>query len=362
MKLSITNCNQQSAASDRVEYLDVVRGVFVILIIVGHHLMGLPETKKYICSFMLPPFMLLSGFLYAYKQVWERPFGQTVVKNFQRLIYPYVTLSVINLSWNILYYKVIFPEAVPEYSLKRMLLYTVTTYGYNALWYLPAVFWGTLLFVGIRRTKYHHHICLFLSACLIVFYILFDARLTGKGAVSYIYCYLFRITVAVVFIFAGSVLFQVFRKMSRKQEWFLLISCIVISGIIAWLYQRYPESFPIVNPATHRLGNPYFYYLTVLSNFIAITLLCKMMPRSMGIFTYFGRHSLIVLGLHMDIFVRIAWYIVPKLQLNFGEIGNSLMVIALEAAMAPAFVFVIDRYFPFVLKFPQKTDISPKNF
>lgn len=354
MKTTITTCDQQTAASDRADYLDAARGVFVILIIVGHHLMGMPAAKTYICSFMLPPFMILSGFLYAYKKVWERPFRQTVVRNLQRLIYPYVTLSVINLVWNVLYYQVVFPDAVPEYSLKHMLLYTVTTYGYNALWYLPAVFWGTLLFLCIRRTKYHHPICLFLSLFLIVFYILFDAKITGRGAVSYIYGYLFRITVAVVFLYAGYVLYYVFRRISKKQELLLLISCIIISCIVAWLYQRYPESFPVVNPAVHRLGNPYVYYLNVLSNFITILLLSRILPRSTGILSYFGRHSLVVMGLHMDIFVKIAWYIVAKLQINFGEIGNSLIVIALELAMAPVFIFMISRYFPFLLKYPSK--------
>lgn len=354
MKPSVTPCSQPVAASDRLDYLDAARGIFVVLIVVGHHLLGMPAMKTYICSFMLPPFMILSGFLYAYKKAWERPFRQIVIQNLKRLLYPFVTLSVINLIWNILYYQVVFPGEVPEYSLRQMLLYTVTTYGYNALWYLPPMFWGTLVFLAIRKTKFHHHICLFLSLFLIVFYILFDVRLTGKGTISYIYCYLFRITIAVVFLYAGYVLYSVFRRITGKQELVLLISCITISAVVAWLYQRYPESFPIVNPAAHRLGNPYVYYLNVLSSFTAILLLCKRIPRAAGILSYYGRHSLIVMALHMDIFVRIAWYIVAKLQLRFGETGNSMIVIALELAMAPVFIFMINRFFSFLLKFPAK--------
>lgn len=350
-RISIQN-DKARALSDRMDYLDCAKGISIILIVISHHLQGLPLTKTFLCSFRLTPFFLISGFLYAYKNEWEKPFRSVILRSAQRLLYPFATFSVILLIWNVLYYKVVFPTAIPEYSMQKMLIYTITTYGYNALWYLPLIFWATLLFVAIRKTNHHHVICIVSSIALIVFYILFDKQLTGRGLVSYIYCYTFRVMIATVFLYVGYVLFFVLKNMNEKQENLLLISCVIVFAIIVALYRFYPEQFPIVNLAAHRLGNPYVYYLASIAASVVIILICKKYLGANAVLRYFGKNSLIVMALHMDITVRIAWRLLHKMHINFGDVVNSLCVIALELAMFPIIITVINKCFPFLLRFP----------
>lgn len=338
--------------SDRIDYLDAAKGISILLIVCLHHLNGSDLAKKIFCSISIVPFILISGFLYAYKNEWEKPFRSVILRSAQRLLYPFATFSVILLIWNVLYYKVVFPTAIPEYSMQKMLIYTITTYGYNALWYLPLIFWATLLFVAIRKTNHHHVICIVSSIALIVFYILFDKQLTGRGLVSYIYCYTFRVMIATVFLYVGYVLFFVLKNMNEKQENLLLISCVIVFAIIVALYRFYPEQFPIVNLAAHRLGNPYVYYLASIAASVVIILICKKYLGANAVLRYFGKNSLIVMALHMDITVRIAWWILSKLHINFGDVVNSLCVIALELAMFPIIITVINKCFPFLLRFP----------
>ena len=354
MPSSMTICDNRPAAVGRIDYLDAAKGIFMILIITEHHLQDAEPVVRYLYSMGVPSFFLITGFLYSYKKEWEQPFGKMAAGKVRTLLYPFLTFSIINLLWNVLYYKVVFPSSVPEYTIKEQLFYTASTYGYNALWYLPCVLWGTFLFYRLRRLRYHTVIWAALSTFLVLFYILFDAGLTGLGLVSYIYCYLFRTAVAVVFLYAGFLLFSLFQRMNSTQENWILLLCTVFSCGAAVLYWLYPEHFPLANIAVHRMGNPYLYYLIAVSNTLVVLLICKKYLKGNKVLAYFGRNSLILMALHMDIFVRIAWYIVAKLQLRFGETGNSMIVIALELAMAPVFIFMINRFFPFLLKFPAK--------
>lgn len=358
MKSAISLPDQQSAAADRIAYLDAAKGISIIVIITMHHLLDAESFVRYLYSLGVTPFFLISGFLYAHKKEWEQPFGKNCVRKARSLLYPFLTFSAINLLWNFLYYKVVFPSAVPEYSMTEKLFYTVSTYGYNALWYLPCVLWGTLLFFAFRRAKHHKLIWAVCAICLIVFYILFDKKLTGLGMVSRIYCYLLRVAVAAVFLYAGAVLFSVFRKMNGTQETILLLACMVISAVIAALYLLYPERFPIANLAAHRLGNPYVYYLAAISNTTLMLLICKKFLGKNRVLTYFGRNSLILMALHMDVTIRIAWWIFPKLPIDFGERINSVIVIGMELLMFPVIITIINRYFPFILS-PKKAVKNP---
>ena len=344
-----TLSHQQPAAADRIEYLDAAKGIFIIFVMALHHLLGADNVVRYLYSMGVTPFFLITGFLCAYRREWERPFGKTVVRKMQKLLYPFLTFSIINLLWNILYYQVVFTSQVPEYSIPQMLLYTVSTYAYNALWYLPCVFWGTLLFFALRRLKHHGLVWAVFAVGILVVYILFDKKLTGLGLVSYLYSYLFRSAAAAVFLYAGSLLFAIFRNLNKSWEALLLLICGVISAVIAVLYQLYPEQFPTANLAVHRIGNPYVYYLAAVSNTTVILLLCRRFLKRSRVLTYFGRNSLILMALHMDVTAKIAWWVFPKLHIDFGEMINSIIVIALELLMFPVIITVINRWFPFVL-------------
>jgi hypothetical protein len=252
-----------------------------------------------------------------------------------------------------LYYKVVFPSSVPEFTLKAMFIHTITTYGYNALWYLPCILWGTLLFFALRRMKHHNPIFVYLSVGLMVFYILFNQKLTGLGFVSYLYSYLFRTAVASVFLYAGSLLYCVFQKLNNTRENLLLLCCLAFSAVIALLYQLCPEHFPTANLAVHQVGNPYVYYLNAISCTAVVLLICRKLSGKSRLLAYYGKNSLILMALHMDVTIRIAWCIFPHLPIDFGEILNSLIIIAMELIMFAVIIPILHRFFPFILRYPQ---------
>lgn len=347
--------NRISAGSERLDYLDAIRGFCVLLVVIAHHIIGVRFVVVYLHAFSLTPFFLVTGFLHAQKREWERPFREILVKNLKRFLYPYFTLSLINMVWNLLYYKVAFPTAVPHLcSLERMHLLSITTFSYNALWAIPSTMWGLILFSALQKQKHHLPLWAATAVFLVVFYIFFDAPLSGRGFISYLYCYIFRSIMCMVFIYAGYLLYELLKRIGRRTENRLLIISGILSAVILLLYKFTPDYFPIINLATHGLGNPYFYYPFAMIPGFFFFLLLRRYAQPGGLLAYFGRHSLIVMALHMDIFVQIAWYIVAKLGLADGTTFSSMLVIALELLMSPVFITVLNQYFPFVLSLPKR--------
>ena len=64
---------------------------------------------------------------------------------------------------------------------------------------------------------------------------------------------------------------------------------------------------------------------------------------------------MIIMALHMDVTIKIAWWIFPKLGVDFGETINSVIVIGMELLMFAGIIPIVNRFFPFILT-PKKAN------
>ncbi len=81
----------------RVYSIDLVKGLLIILVIVGHVLLGSIEEnlfKKIIYSFHMPIFIAISGYLFNYTWLCNAGFLEILVKYKNRLIYPWLIAFV----------------------------------------------------------------------------------------------------------------------------------------------------------------------------------------------------------------------------------------------------------------------------
>ncbi|MBR5762847.1 MAG: acyltransferase family protein [Lachnospiraceae bacterium] len=122
----------------RVDSVDILRAVGILIMVMGHVGFG-GAFDRYIHSFHMPVFFLISGFLYVSKP--EVGVGKRILKRAGRLLLPYVFYAVINyIFWLILECK--------DYSLWYEPLVKVVTYNTKdlpicgALWFLTAMFFA----------------------------------------------------------------------------------------------------------------------------------------------------------------------------------------------------------------------------
>ena len=78
------------APAKRLEHLDMVKGIGIFLVALGHMEDIATGTRVWISSFHMPLFFIVSGILMAVKDEPSNDFRETVKKKFCGIIIPYL--------------------------------------------------------------------------------------------------------------------------------------------------------------------------------------------------------------------------------------------------------------------------------
>lgn len=128
----------------RIESLDILKGIGIILVVVGHMIGNQLYIRPWIYAFHMPLFFMLSGYCFNIaKHPQLLPFA---VSRVWTLLVPCVLYTVVSL--------VVSPEYICEgryYELKILLP--------GALWFLPILFMVEVLGYNVARFKGGKNIC-----------------------------------------------------------------------------------------------------------------------------------------------------------------------------------------------------------
>ena len=129
-------------ASKRLDYMDVFRGIGIVLMIMGHIDFG-NKFDYFIHAFHMPMFFFISGFFYKKKECKVCTF---VAKKTQTLLVPYMAFALAHwLIFIILY----------GFSVEPLLhIFTINTEGLpiaGALWFLTALFFTDIIYFLLDR-------------------------------------------------------------------------------------------------------------------------------------------------------------------------------------------------------------------
>ena len=129
----------------RIDSVDILRALGILIMVMGHVGFG-GVFDRYIHSFHMPVFFLISGYLYVSKP--EVGVGTQILKRAQRLLIPYVFYAVINyLFWLVLSHS-------SEWYVPLVRLVTYNTEGLpisGALWFLTAMFFAEMYYMILDR-------------------------------------------------------------------------------------------------------------------------------------------------------------------------------------------------------------------
>ena len=132
---------------ERIEYIDIARGIGIILMIAGHVYYD-TVFRDIIFSFHMPLFLFISGMLYNYNENTK----EFIIKIIKRLYIPYVigvvfvsTFRNILLNSNIK----ILPQILVGFSNCRSMFPTVETVG--ALWFIPYLIFIQIVYNYINK-------------------------------------------------------------------------------------------------------------------------------------------------------------------------------------------------------------------
>ena len=134
----------------RIEYIDIAKGITILLVILGHCLND-GIIRQYIYSFHMPLFYILSGYFFKKQKTKD-----LLKKGFKRLVLPYIVTSMVILSAYI-FKSIIKQENVIDIAMQwiQAILYGsgedrlflgISIRAIGAIWFLISLFWAQLLF------------------------------------------------------------------------------------------------------------------------------------------------------------------------------------------------------------------------
>ena len=198
----------------RLDYLDVLKGIGILLVIFGH-LMEPPEFPRIlIYSFHMPAFMAVSGYL-VYRPQAKRV---DLSRRFLQLMVPFLAWSLIMFLLN------------PPYQAKELVSYILKPD--TSFWFLWVLFWIAVLFwVGdwlAERLRVKQEIVIGLFCVVLVAVMVFvDVRILGMQFISYYF----------LFYVMGYYLHKYDRVMTTRPA--VLIPLTILWAVLAWFWKMH---------------------------------------------------------------------------------------------------------------------------
>lgn len=359
----------------RLDYLDMVKGFGIFLVVLGHMEDISTATRVWISSVHMPLFFVVTGILMAVKNEPDRfELKEIVYKKYRGVIIPYLWFS---LSYFII--DIANCWIIKNIDLRTFIVDTVssaTFYGQSVLWFLPAMFLASVGFVILKK-KLPDKITVVLIYIFAIFaYVI--KNFLAKVYDSYADSLIITSLINVVYIFLRAVIAQSF----IGSGYFAKKICDKITGvyenadkhnnikkdILIRLFNK-PYSFipglvllavniPIamMNECADLrnilLNNIALYYVAALTGCFGIILIIKSLPVIKPI-TYYGRNSMIVMAAHVNYYflyagIRLAW-VVDSVNKHAKHYVFVAVVIATVFALCTVVIEIINRWFPFVL-------------
>lgn len=151
----------------RIEWIDVAKGIGMLLVILGHTIQLNIVTPLY--AFHMPLFFFLSGLLIKSDTLTFLPY---VKKMSLRLLRPWIIMLFISFL-----VCMCIPQWRDKYTLEAVLMdfYTCNTniFQNSSLWYLPCFFFALMFFYWLNKwcQEGHRHIYMFIGYAVIMLFI-----------------------------------------------------------------------------------------------------------------------------------------------------------------------------------------------
>jgi acyltransferase len=291
--------------NNRVSWIDVARGIGIILVVYGHTLSA--DSFRYlIYAFHMPLFFFLSGLVFSYKP--DQSFISILKKNTKGILYPYLLFAFLSFAlW------LLIKHPVPGEVLKQFLS---IFYGNgnnnllafnNLLWFLPCLFIVRLGFYVMLRGKEKQEKS--------IVPILFFLSIIGYGISLFLPQLKLPFGIetaltAIVFFGIGFWYMHGWKEgqaILAKHLWILLVGCAVVCILFAVLsYQVYGLQIDL---RQNRLNNYLYFYLSAFAGIFG-TVVVSMLIKKQSVLEYLGRQSLVIFAWHLLAFPYVSTFLV----------------------------------------------------
>jgi fucose 4-O-acetylase-like acetyltransferase len=321
----------------------------IALIILGHLPVG-PTVYGFIYAFRLPFFLLITGYLLAPREV---SFHRFSAKKARTLLLPYGLFAALTLVfWYFLgrHYGDDAATAattdIRKYLMGLFLAIPDKNYlGFNfPIWFLPSLFCAEALFFAIRKRRYAFPIALLCFGLGMFLKAMHVVRLPYGIDVS---------LCALLFIQTGYWIRQraLVERYVLRPSFVVKIGCAAVLFGLTYLVARLNGGTGAVSMVNRTFHHPLLYFAGALAGSSALAYLGACLPQG-RFFIFFGRNTLVLLGLHLPALSLIKGAQVFLLHRPLEAeppLTVHLVYVVLTLALLAPVIYGINRYAPGLL-------------
>lgn len=353
----------ENTSQKRLDYLDMVKGIGIFFVVLGHIEYISNPLRVWISSFHMPLFFIVSGLLMAIKDEPSRNFTESVKKKARGIIIPYLWFS---LSYFIIdIFNVTILENIDMHTFIVDQISSLTFYGFSVLWFLPAIFLANVFFLFMKKhlpdkIMYFALIILAMIAYVISFGItkIYDANAGSLLITSLCDCVRVYLRALIATSLVGYAYYihlfvkekfpkilDTTNKKTNILRFFVGAIMLVINVVLSQINDGIDMHFM-------KLNNVLLFYIGAFLGCYGIILICMSIP-SCKVITYYGKNSIIVMAAHVNYFIlyaglRIGMKVVQYVShaKDYIMIGITMIVVFLLCIIV---IEGINHLFPFVL-------------
>ena len=343
-------------------YLDLAKGIGIILVVLGHIEYISKDLRVFIVSFHMPLFFIISGILLNISGAHERKFKTILSKRIRRIFLPYLYFSVLDIIIYICYFMLTKRDGGWN-TVFMDSLQTLTLYGISVLWFLPALFFSELILIALLKkfkTAASTVISIVLAALSLLLSPVLEAANAAYGA-SIPFAVFHFFAVAVLRIFFCMLLLNIGFLLKKVLSYNSFSSLDFVTGTGLMCITCYAASYNGMTDLHFLVfGNILLYLVAAVCGSLGLILLCRSTEEASekGILkwlSWLGKNSLVIMVTHLDFYIL---YVAEVGGLHFSKpLTNPVSHDAVLSILSLIFVIIaevvminlINRFAPFLV-------------
>lgn len=365
----------------RYRFPDIVKGIGILLVVLGHATFVPDSVLSYIYSFHMPLFFIISGMLIYITDSKSHEYPAFLKSRVRRILIPYAVFSIIYTLIDIVNYRFLHTAVLEDIIINSES--SLSLAGSGPLWFLPTLLIAELLFVALLKRLNPARGLMLSSVCGIVALCLLPAfrniyltcdNIHVRNLPLNLLLVCLRSTVCLIFYVIGylsAILIKAYIDKPSSIKKALPNACLfcvgtaflIINFLLSLTNMCKPEyGYSNVDMHYMDIGNPPVFILRAcLGSFglilIAISLdcLCEKKPfvYVYRILAFWGRGSLVIMATHLNCYVLYVADVFAFAMNNYITRAKDYMLILniMLAAMTieSLLLLIIKRFAPGLL-------------
>lgn len=346
-------------------YLDMVKGIAILLVVLGHNSAVGIRTNIWLSTFHLPAFFIVSGILMHLKREEDISLKDTFRKKVNRILIPYFWFSVGTVLFLLLN---IFAGKLTWQVLHQLIWQTISLQGYSVMWFLPVLFFAELYVILLLKILERMcgkgrylpgFLCVIATLLALLAYDCYKNSIVPVVPVMVadeIRAFV-KAIIAGVFISYGYLIGVLFsqseeRKPEGTKRSVYRVAEFGLGLILSIVNLVAVPHVQLMDVNNLNVGSLHIYLLLGVGGSLGVLLICRNIP-CIPLLAYYGQNSLIIMCTHLNFQVLyvalvLGQFVAARLPGNYVRwwcLSSMVLVVILQIPVT----ILIKVCFPFML-------------